>query len=321
VAPGGRGLGLVAGDFDGRGRLSLFVANDTDANFFFQSAPDGRGFRETALRCGLAYGDQGRAQSGMGVAAGDFDEDGRLDLLVTNFAREYNALYLQALPGLFSDEIRRSGMAQASLAVLGFGTQALDGDLDGRLDLVVSNGHIQNERAYTGDEYQMPPQFFHGLGGGRFAEAPADGLGPYFAGRYLGRSMARLDWNRDRREDVAISHLDVATSLLLNATANAGHSVALRLVGTTSSRDAIGAIATLQVQGRTIVRHLTAGDGFQASNQRLLVFGLGEETRVDGLTISWPSGLQQQFADLPVDSELLLVEKQPRPLVTGQPQN
>ena len=309
-APNGKGLGLVAADFNGSGRLSLFVANDLVPNFFFQNITPPGGpalFVESGFASGTAFDHAGQAQGCMGIAAGDLNDDGRLDLFVTNFAQEYNAYYLQTGDGVFRDEIRRSGIAAATLPVLGFGTQAVDADLDGRLDLLVTNGQVDDHRAY-GREYHMRPQYFHNIGGGQFAAPPAETLGEFFTGRYLGRGMARLDWNRDGLEDVAISHLDSPAALLTNTTAIVGGYLALQLVGTRSDRDACGATATVTTsEGRTLVRQVTAGDGYHASNERTLVFGFGEYT-VDRLEVRWPAGTVQSFEGIDRNRHVMLVE-------------
>jgi hypothetical protein len=154
----------------------------------------------------------------------------------------------------------------------------------------------------------MQPQYFRNVGQARFVERPASGLGPYFEARHLGRSLVRLDWNRDGREDFAVSHLSSPSVLITNATAGAGHFLAVRLVAVNSARDAVGAILTLRAGDFTRVREMTAGDGYYVSNQPQLVFGLGNHARIDRLTIRWPSGGQQEITDLAVDREYLVIE-------------
>ena len=175
----------------------------------------------------------------MGIAVGDVDEDGDLDLFVTNFFRETNTLY-RSMDGLtFDDVTREAGLANSSRALLGFGTQFLDADLDGRLDLLVTNGHIDDYRHY-GRPYKMPAQFYRNVGGGRFALEPAVRVGPYFSRKLLGRGLARVDWNRDGKEDAVISHLDQPVALLTNTTKRCGRYLSIRLRGVRSSRDAVG---------------------------------------------------------------------------------
>lgn len=314
---GGNGLGIVAGDFDGSGRLSLFVANDQDANFLFLNETPKSGaapqFVERGALAGLAFDANGKSQACMGVAAADANGDGRLDLFVTNFYEESNTLYLQDDGGMFIDATAASGLRTPSFYMLGFGTQFIDGELDGIPDLVVANGHI-DDFTHRQVPYQMPPQYFRGLGEGKFKEAPAAELGEFFQGKYVGRGLAKLDFNRDGREDFVVSHLDAPAALLANASTQTGHFLAVELRGVKSSRDAIGAQATLVAGGRRRTQWLTAGDGYMASNERRLVFGLGAEARVETLQIRWPSGLQQEFADLAADQTLLIVEGSPRAL-------
>jgi hypothetical protein len=215
---------------------------------------------------------------------------------------------------LFVDAAQAAGLREPGLKMLGFGTQFLDADLDGWLDLVVVNGHVDDE-TYRGIPYRMPAQFFRNTGGGRFVKLPAESLGPWFHEKHLGRGLARCDWNRDGREDFVVVHLDTPAALLTNQTPNTANFVALQLRGVRSNRDAIGAQVKLTSGDRTWVRQLSAGDGYQASNERQLLFGLGDRNVIDELTIEWPSGLEQRFAELPVNKQLLLIEGRLNPVV------
>ncbi|MCP4858667.1 MAG: hypothetical protein GY903_29680 [Fuerstiella sp.] len=309
--PNGKGLGVVAADWQGDGRVSLFVANDTVPNTFFVNRglqeDDVPIFEEQAMPAGIALNHAGRAEGCMGIAVGDVDEDGGLDLFVTNFLRESNTLY-RSLPGLFfADTTSDSGLAEPSLSMLGFGTQFLDADLNGQLDLIVANGHIDDYRRY-GRPYEMSPQFYHNTGDGRFSVQSGSQTGPYFTRKFLGRSLARWDWNRDGREDAVISNLDHPAALLTNTTRQHGRFLSLRLRGVESSRDAIGATVTLHVGDRRISRQLTSGDGYQASNERTLVFGLSDFATVKRVDVEWPSRMTESWNNLKADGEYLVVE-------------
>jgi tetratricopeptide (TPR) repeat protein len=309
--PNGKGLGVVAADWQGDGRVSLFVANDTVPNTFFVNRgsqdDDGPIFEERAMPAGIALNHAGRAEGCMGIAVGDVDEDGGLDLFVTNFLRESNTLY-RSLPGpFFADTTPDSGLAEPSLPMLGFGTQFLDADLNGQLDLIVANGHIDDYRRY-GRPYKMSPQFYHNTGQGQFSVQSGSQTGPYFTQKFLGRSLARWDWNRDGQEDAVISNLDHPAALLTNTTQQHGRFLSLRLRGVESSRDAIGATVTLHVGDRRISRQMTSGDGYQASNERTLIFGLSDFARVKQVDIMWPSRRTDSWHDLEADSQYLVIE-------------
>ncbi|MFV2066671.1 MAG: FG-GAP-like repeat-containing protein [Pirellulales bacterium] len=313
----GKGLGIVAGDFDGSGRLSLFIANDTTPNFFFVNETPARGempaYVDRALLMGLGLDANGRAEGSMGIAVGDANQNGLLDFYVGTFLGETNTLYVQNENSLFRDATREFHLTKPSVDLLAFGTQFIDADLDGDLDLIVTNGHVDDVRAY-GREYQMRPQFFENTGNGAFVELEADSLGSFFRGKYLGRGLARLDWNGDGREDIVISHIEEPVALLTNMTPFHGHWLCLHLRGVDSARDAIGTTITVTSGGRQIVRQLTAGDGYQCSNQRAIVVGLGGAATADQVDIRWPSGRSVTFRDLRADMEYIVIEGRPDPI-------
>lgn len=318
LVPDGKGLGIVAADFNDSGKISLFIANDTVPNFFFQNQTPAAGaatprFEEQGFTAGVAVDASGQSQACMGVACGDANGDGLLDMFVTNFHLESNTLYLQQPGSIFTDATRSAGLYQPSFAQLGFGTQFIDADLDGDLDLVVTNGHV-GDLSRSGVPYQMPTQVFRNNGNAQFDELPASQLGSFFKQKHLGRGMARLDWNRDGRDDMAVSHLEEPVALLTNRTSSANRFLTLRLRGVTSSRDAVGASVTVTCGTRTMFGQLTSGDGFQASNERQLTFGLNQSDRVDQLSVRWPSGLVQSFRDLPSNSVLLVIENATAPV-------
>lgn len=307
----GKGLGVVALDADGSGRLSIFVANDTTGNSLWTPEPtatDGAPkFVDRALLAGVALDRDGRSQACMGVGADDVDGDGQIDIFVTNYYDESNTFFRQMTAGLFEDATLDTRLREPSLKQLGFGTQFLDADRDGWLDLIVLNGHVDDER-YRGIPYQMRPQCFRNLEAGRFAEVPQDKCGDWFTKPTLGRSLARLDWNRDGRDDFVATHRDEPVGLLTNQTPSQGHGISLRLVGTRSNRDAIGAKIQVQTGSRTLTRQLVAGDGYQASNDRRILMSVGMQESIKALTVTWPSGESQEFHDILSNNEYTLVE-------------
>lgn len=309
TTPEGKGLGVAAWDAHGQGRLSLLVANDTTPNFFFEPATgkqDQLRYADQGIPSGLALNGEGKATASMGIALGDINADGQLDVHITNFAGESNTLFQSLSPGIYEDHSRAAGLYATTVDLLGFGTQFLDVDLDGRLELFVSNGHIDDWRQH-GRAYDMPPLMFRKSRNQLKRVDPAQ-LGPYFSAKWLGRAAARIDWNRDGREDLIVGHLGSDSVLLTNTTESVGRYLSLRLFGVESNRDAIGTTVRARIGQRTIVRQLTAGDGYQASNERRLIFGVGSADQIDELEVQWPSGAVQRFRNVATSQEMLLVE-------------
>ena len=306
-----KSLGLVA--VPSGGELAVFVSNDQTRNFLYRAAPPGDAEPpEDALMTGLAYNVDGLPMACMGIAAGDADGDGRLDLFVTNFSEEDNTLYRQDAGGLFSDATKTAGLAGVSWPYVGWGTQFLDADLDGWQDLVLVNGNVDDDTV-DGGEFTMRPQAFRNEGG-RFREL-AEEAGDFFGGKRLGRGLARLDWDGDGRPEFIVSNMLERASVLRNVTPSAGNFLAVRLRATGSPRDAVGATLTAEAGGRSLTRWLTAGDGFQASNERVVRFGLGEADAVDELRVEWPSGRTQTLRGVPAGVTLELVEGSARATV------
>lgn len=309
LAPEGRGLGIVAANFDDEPGIDLYVANDMTANFLFLNRTSSPGepprFDERGVISGAAYDFDGRPQASMGIAADDADGDGLLDLFLTNFYNESNTLYRQQPGRFFIDETREFDLRTPSMPMLGFGTQFLDANLDGRPDLVVANGHVDDYREQD-IPFRMKPQFFSNQGR-RFVEVPSEQLGPFFTFEQLGRGLARVDWDRNGREDFVVSRLFDPASLVINHTPTTHRFLAVRLTGRTD-RDAMGAEVRVTAGGRTLVKQLTAGDGFECSNQRQLVFGLSDAPSIDEVRIHWPAGTWQTFPEVPINREVQFVE-------------
>jgi tetratricopeptide (TPR) repeat protein len=309
--PKGKGLGVVGLHVEGRPGLQLFVANDTTENQYFESVAterQGPMYAENAMLAGLAMSESGNIQACMGVAAGDADGNGSIDLFVTNFYADSNTMYLQTAPGMFIDSSRACALAEPSYGMLGFGTQFLDADLDGHLDLIITNGHVDQTFA-TGEPDRMPPQFFLNSGQGNFVELKDSLPGSFFEQLRIGRALTRLDWNRDGKNDACIVHLDAPVALLNNETETENSSVVIHLRGTADSRDAIGASVTLVTKQQKYVRQLTGGDGYQATNERKIIFGLPSGQTPSSLHIRWLDG-SHTLVSVPLTGELIAIQGQ-----------
>lgn len=309
----GRGLGILAADLFHEGRLDLYIANDVTENFLWVREPGTTGteirFADQGALCGLACDGTGRPQASMGIACDDINGNGTLDLLVGNYYNDFCTLYLQEPGNLYSDATREFDLREATFLMLTFGSQFLDADLDGQPDLVLANGHI-DDFTYRGEPWQMRPQFFRNVAGKRFDELPGADAGPYFEKAFLGRGLALVDWNRDGREDFVVSNIADLASLATNQTEPTGNWLSVRLRGVTSARDPIGARVYVEVGARQRTRQLTAGNGFEVSNERQLIFPLGTAERADKVTVYWPSGQSQDYFDLPANRAVILVEGQ-----------
>ncbi|MEP3482728.1 MAG: FG-GAP-like repeat-containing protein [Fuerstiella sp.] len=289
VHPDGKGLGIVGFSVEGKKGLQLFIANDTTENLFYQTGPAHSHYQESAVLAGLAMSSSGTIQACMGVAAGDANLDGAVDLFVTNFFADSNTMYTQLSAGVFTDATQTSSLAEPSYAMVGFGTQFLDADLDGWEDLIVTNGHVDQTFA-TGEPDLMPPQFYHNIGEGQFAELSAGSLGDLFQQKRFGRSLVRIDWNGDQKDDACIVHLNSPVALATNRTSTDNRSLVVQLKGVVSARDAVGSLVTLVTTKKRYSRQLTAGDGYQASNERKVSFGVPLGEAPVSLQIQWPNG-------------------------------
>ncbi|MDG2131095.1 MAG: FG-GAP-like repeat-containing protein [Fuerstiella sp.] len=307
-----KGLGFVAAALRTRGRPDLSIANDAVPNFLLQNSPAAEttfniSLTEAGFPSGLAFDRNGLAQACMGIAADDVDGDGRIDFFVTNFRLEPNTLYLQTSPGHFVDATHAARLDAPAMPYVSWGTQFLDPDLDGDLDIVVVNGHVADNRIYGGD-YHQRPQIFENTGDTRFRELTAAAAGDYFGREFLGRGLARIDWDRDGRMDFAVSNMLSQASLVTNVSEKYGHYFSLLLRATLSARDAVGTVVELKTRDREWTKKLAAGDGYMASNERLLQSGLGSVDSVSSLRVTWPSGTQQSFTSLLTDATMILVE-------------
>ncbi len=291
----GKGLGVVWSDLDNDGDLDAYVANDLTPNDLYRNRGDGT-FEEAAVLMGSAFNQEGSAEAGMGVDAGDFDGDGFLDLFMTHFSFETNTLYRNQRGVLLEDWTERSGLGYPSSIKVAFGTGFLDADNDGDLDIFAANGHISDNVAnYNSTEsYQQTDQQFENLGTGRYRDS-SETAGPYFARENVGRGAAFGDYDNDGDIDILISNSDREAILLRNVSGNRRSWVTLRLLISPGGRDAVGARATLEADGRSQVREVKAGSSYLSQNDPRLHFGLGDQSRVDRLNVRWPNGVTEEI--------------------------
>ncbi|MFO0890376.1 MAG: FG-GAP-like repeat-containing protein [Isosphaeraceae bacterium] len=315
----GKGLGLVIADLDDDGKLDIFVANDQTPNFLFRNL-GGLRFEEAAVRYGVAYSESGQLRSGMGVAAGDYDGDGRLDLLVTNFYEEGDTLYRNVGPGDFQVTTAVARLTAPSRGTLGFGAGFLDADDDGRLDLFVANGHLNDVRP-LGMPYRMPPHLFRNDGRSGFRDASA-GAGPYFREAWLGRGAAFGDLDNDGGPDIVVTHLGRPPAVLINETTPRGHFLGLSLSPGRGAGPCVGARVTAECGGRRVVRDLVGGTSYLSASDSRILIGLSDHGRVDRLEVRWPSGASQEWRDVQADRWLEATEgrRDLRPAAGGKPE-
>ena len=302
------GFGAVIADFDGKPGNEMFIANDGRHNHYWvrQGESLADPLMESARVYGCDAGLLGELPGCMGIAFGDIDRNGTLDLHVTNFWSQPADLYLQRSNGLFSNGNVSRGLFQESRETVGWGTHAVDFDADGWLDLAVMNGHVHD---YGVGKYKMRPQLFRG-GPERFTSVNPDAAGAnYWATPTLGRTLAVLDWNGDSKPDLVSNHLETPAALLENRT-KSGKRFRMELIGTTSERDAIGAKVTISCGNQTWVAWVAGGDGFLCTNEPVLDFGIGDSGSVDAIEVVWPSGGSQQFKDIDANRQVLVIEGQ-----------
>jgi hypothetical protein len=286
----GKALGVVFTDYDRDGWIDLFVANDLTRNFLFHN--EGKGvFREVGLPAGVAVASDGRVRAGMGTDVGDYDGDGKLDLVVTNFESETHSLFRNLGAGLFADGTFESGLGPATLPFLGFGVAFLDHDNDSDLDLVIANGHVLDNTSLfkSKSRYAQRNLLLRNEGHGRFAEVGRQS-GPGFALEKVSRSVVTGDIDNDGDLDLLISNNGQSADLLRNDAPGPGNALRVRLRGRQSNRDGIGATLVATVGTRQFVREVRAGSSYLGQNDVRVHFGLGRATAADRLEIRWPSG-------------------------------
>jgi hypothetical protein len=293
----GRTMGVTAADFDGDGYPDIYVANDKTENFFFHNKRDGT-FEEIATEAGVAYGQNGESTSSMGPVAADIDGDGLLDLWVTD--SRYNRLMLNTGHNQFEDISASSGISQQTAQYVSWGSGMYDFDNDGLLDILTFHGGL----------IHLIPQehsVFRGIGDGKFADV-SEKAGAVFDIKTVGRGACFADYDNDGKVDAFLVNLGGPAQLFHNVSTNAGHWLTIRLKGTNSNRDGIGARLELTAGGRSQAAERVAGSSYLSQDDGRLHFGLGSATKVDKLVVRWPSGKTQTLQNLAVD-RILTVEE------------
>jgi len=293
-----KSLGVAMLDYDQDGWPDLLVANDTQPNKLYKNLRNGR-FKDSGVEAGVAFSPDGKARAGMGVAVGDFENSGKPGIAVTNFDNEMIGLYRAQAGGTFDDIAVASGLGAASRSTLGFGCAFFDADLDGRLDLAVANGHIdetvRNIRGNIG--YAQAPQLFLNEGGGKFHDVAAE-VGGGFSVPIVGRGLAYGDFDNDGDLDLLLTTNNGPAYLYRNDLANGNRSIRFRLVGTKSNRDAIGAVVRIFHGGQTQMRMVHGASSYLSQSELAVTFGVGRTEKIERATITWPSDASEEYKDL-----------------------
>jgi hypothetical protein len=291
-----KSLGVAMLDDNQDGWPDLFVANDTQPNKLYRNQRNGT-FKDVAVEAGVAFSEDGKARAGMGVDAADFDNSGRSGLAVTNFENEMIGLFRSVRAGLYRDVALQAGVGLPTRNTLGFGCVFADIDLDGALDLVVANGHIdetvRNIRGNVG--YAQPPHLFLNQGHGRFADVAA-AAGAGFAAPKIGRGLAYGDFDRDGDLDLLMTTNNGAAFLFRNDQLAGNRALRFHLTGTQSNRDAIGAVVRIMHEGVAQSRLVKSGSSYLSQSELPVTFGVGGRDRISRVVVEWPSGRTEDYA-------------------------
>jgi len=301
------GLGVLVGDFDSDGWPDIYVANDDTPNILFRNNHDGT-FTDIAVLAGCAYDENGQPQSGMGVAAGDYDGDGWLDIFKTNFSGQRPNLYHNTGKALFTDVTGQSGTSRNDRYV-GWGCGFFDPDNDGWLDIFYCNGHVYPELLQTQDDvkYREPRVLYRNLHNGLFEDVSA-AAGACVIAPSTGRGCAFGDFDNDGDIDIVINNMGDYPSLLRCDRTNRNHWIKIRTVGLKSNRSGIGARLTCVAGGRVQIDEVRSGGSYLSQNDLRVHFGLGSGESLEKLEVQWPSGRKDVFKSLPVDRTIVVEE-------------
>jgi enediyne biosynthesis protein E4 len=307
--PTSKSLGMAILDYNGDGWPDILVANDTQPNKLYLNKKNGT-FEERAVAAGIAFSEDGVARAGMGVDAADYDRSGRASLIITNFANQMLSLYHNEGNGLFVDEAPSSEVGRNTLVTLGFGCFFFDYDNDGWPDIFVADGHIENEieRVQKRVSYAEPPHLFRNLGGGKFQEVTAQ-MGAAFASPKVARGAAYADIDNDGALDVLMT-TNGGRAWLFHSEGGTNHSLRVKLVGTKSNRDGIGAVVRITSGGAKQWQMLRSGSSYLSQSELVLTFGLGAAKKVDVVEVQWPSGQVDKISPSPADQTITVEEGQ-----------
>ena len=291
--PTSKTMGVTVLDYDNDGWPDILFSNDTQPNKLYRNNGNGT-FSEKGVIAGIAFSEDGVARAGMGVDAADYDHSGYPSVMITNFSNQMLSLYHNEGKGLFVDEAPQSAIGRATLLTLGFGCFFFDYDLDGWPDIFIANGHIDPEiqKVQANVKYAMPPHLFRNLGKGKFEEVTS-AMGAAFNSPRVGRGAAYADIDNNGRLDLLLATSGGPAYLFRNevqAGATSNRSLRLKLVGTKSNKDGIGAVARVTSGGETQTQMLRSGSSYLSSSELVLTFGLGQREKADTIEIRWPSG-------------------------------
>lgn len=302
----GKGLGVTCGDYDNDGRIDIYVANDTTPNFLYRNSGDGR-FVDIGPFVGAAYNEHGVAEGGMGVDFGDYNNDGSLDIFVTNFSNETNTLYHNTADGALVDFTNIAGLGEVSFLKLAFGTKFFDANNDGALDLFVANGHLYPTES-DALKYAQADQLFLNTGEGDFVDV-SEQSGEYFSARMVGRGASFGDYDNDGDTDIFVVNLNQEGTLLRNEGGNGHNWLTIKTVGVKSNRDGIGTRVEVVTHSRSQMKEVQAGSSYLSGHDLRLIFGLGTETKAEMVKVTWPSGAVQTLADVEANQLVIITEK------------